>query len=123
MGEFALPGPELVYETMQKVQLLRERLKTSFSRHKSNVDNRKRGLEYIVGDWVYLKISPMKGIMMFRKKGKLSTRYVVRYEILKRVGSVAYELNFPNELVMIYPVFHVFMLKKCIGDLVSIFLQ
>ena len=58
--------------------------------------------------------------MRFGKKGKLSPYYVGPYEILKRFGSVAYELKLPNELAMIHPVFHVSLLKKCIGDPVSI---
>ena len=58
----------------------------------------------------------MKGVMRFGNKGKLSPRYVGPYEILKRVGSVAYELRFPNELAMIHPVLHVSMLKKCTCD-------
>ncbi|WMV09170.1 hypothetical protein MTR67_002555, partial [Solanum verrucosum] len=101
-------------------QLIRDRLKTAHSRQKSYADNRKRNLEFEVGDWVYLKISPMKGVMRFGKKGKLSPRYVGPYEILKRVGKVAYELKFPIEFAPVNPVFHISMLKKCIGDRVSI---
>ncbi|WMV49918.1 hypothetical protein MTR67_043303 [Solanum verrucosum] len=66
------------------------------------------------------KISPMKGVMRFGKKGKLSPWYVGSYQILKRIGKVAYELDLPNELAPVHPIFHVSMLKKCIGDLVSI---
>ncbi|WMV50026.1 hypothetical protein MTR67_043411 [Solanum verrucosum] len=62
----------------------------------------------------------MKGVMRFGKKGKLSPRYVVPYQILKRVGKVAYELDLKNELAPVHPVFHISMLKKCIGDPVSI---
>ncbi|WMV55082.1 hypothetical protein MTR67_048467 [Solanum verrucosum] len=62
----------------------------------------------------------MEGVMRFGKKGKLSPRYMGPYQILKRVGKVAYELELPNELASVHSVFHVFMLKKCIGDLVSI---
>ena len=62
----------------------------------------------------------MKGVMRFSKKGKLSPRYVVPYKILKRVEKVAYEFKFPNELILDHLVFHVSMLKKYIGDLVSI---
>ena len=54
--------------------------------------------------------------MRLRKKGKLSPRYVGPYEIVKRDVNVAYELNFANGLALVYPMFHVFMLKKCIGD-------
>ncbi|WMV08465.1 hypothetical protein MTR67_001853 [Solanum verrucosum] len=92
VGEFALIGPELVYDAIEKVQLIRERLKTAQSRQKSYANNRRRDLEFEVGDWVYLKISPLKGVLRFGKKGKLSPRYV----------------------------FHVSMLNKCIGDPVSI---
>nr|XP_019069476.1 uncharacterized protein LOC109120272 [Solanum lycopersicum] len=59
--------------------------------------------------------------MSFKKKGKLSPRYVGPYEILKRVQSVANELRLPNQLSMIHSVFHVSMIKKCIADPVPIF--
>lgn len=62
----------------------------------------------------------MKGAMRFCKKGKLTTRYVGIYEILKRVQKVAYELKLPNELTVVHMMFHVSMLKKCIGDPVSV---
>ncbi|WMV37726.1 hypothetical protein MTR67_031111 [Solanum verrucosum] len=92
------------------------------SRQKSYADNRKSDLEFEVGDWVYLKNSPMKGMIRFGKKGKLRPWYVGPYEILKRVGKVSYELKLPIELGPIHPVFHISMLKKCIGDRVSILL-
>ena len=76
VGEFELLGPDIVYETMEKFWILRDRLKTTYSRQKSYVDNRRRDLEFYIGDWVYLKISPMKGVMVFGKEGKLSPRYV-----------------------------------------------
>ena len=62
----------------------------------------------------------MKGVVRFGKKGKLSPHYVGPYEILKRVGKVAYELKLPSELVSVHPVFHISMPKKCIGDPESI---
>ena len=64
----------------------------------------------------------MKGVMRFGKKGKLSPRYVGSYEVLQQVGKVAYDLKLPSELASIHPVFHVFMLNKFIGNLVSIIL-
>ena len=81
---------------------------------------RRRDLEFKVDDWVYLKVSPMKGVVHFGKKGKLSPRYVGPYQIVKRVGSVAYELDLPLEMSMVHPVFHVSMLRKCLGDPSSI---
>ena len=67
-----------------------------------------------------MKISPIKGVMRFGRKGKLSPRYIRSYEILHRVGEVAYELALPAELASIHPVFHVSMLKNCLGDPASI---
>ncbi|WMV50494.1 hypothetical protein MTR67_043879 [Solanum verrucosum] len=58
----------------------------------------------------------MKGVMIFGKEEKLSPRYVGPYKILKRVGNVAYELELPAELAVVHPVFHISLLKKCVGD-------
>ena len=69
-----------------------------------------------------MKISPIKGVMRFGRKGKLSPMYVGPYEILQRVGEVAYELALPADLASVHPVFHVSMLKKCLGDPASILL-
>ena len=109
-------GPDLVMDALEKVRMIRERLKTAQSRQKSYADVRRRDLEFKVGDWVYLKVSPMKGVVRFGKKGKLSPRYVGPYEIIRRVGKVAYELGLPKEMELVHPVFHVSMLRKCVGD-------
>ena len=69
-----------------------------------------------------MKISPLKSVMMFGTKGKLDPRYVGTYEILQCVGEVAYELALPAKLASVHPVFHVSMLKKCLGDPASILL-
>ena len=84
-------GPEIIHEALEKVRVIRERSNTAYSRQKSNADNRKRPLEFDVGYQVYLKISPMKGLMRFGRRGKLSLRYVGPYEILQRGCEVAYE--------------------------------
>ncbi|KAH0669578.1 hypothetical protein KY285_023739 [Solanum tuberosum] len=116
VGEVALLGPDLVMDALEKVRMIRERLKTAQSRQKSYADVRRRDLEFKVGDWVYLKVSLMKVVVRFGKKGKLSPRYVGPYEIIRRVGKVAYELGLPKEMELVYPVFHVSMLRKCVGD-------
>ena len=95
-------------------------MKTTYSRQKSYADNRRRDLEFEIGDYVNLKISPTKGVMRFGRKGKLSPRYVGPYAILQKIGKVAYELKLPSELASIHPVFHISLLKKCIGDPISI---
>ncbi|WMV07931.1 hypothetical protein MTR67_001316 [Solanum verrucosum] len=81
VGEVTYIGPELVHEVMENVRLICERLKTAKSRQKSYDNVRRRELEFEFDDWVYFKISPMKGAMRFGKKGKLSPRYVGTYQI------------------------------------------
>ena len=115
MGEAGLVGPDLVHQAMNKVKVIQERFKMAQSRQKSYIDVRRRPLEFEVDDWVFLKVSPMKGVMRFGKKGKLSVRYIGTYKISKKFGNIAYELELPQELAVLHPVFHVFMLKKCIG--------
>ena len=68
MGETLLFGPDLVYQAIEKVKVIQQRLKTVQSRHKSYTDSRRRGLEFFIGDWVFLKVSPIKGVMRFGKK-------------------------------------------------------
>ncbi|XP_070013933.1 uncharacterized protein [Nicotiana sylvestris] len=74
-------------------------------------------VSYMVGERVLLRVSPMKGVMRFGKKGKLSSRFIVPLEILRRVGEVAYELALPPSLARVHPVFHVLMLRRCHDDL------
>ena len=62
----------------------------------------------------------MKGVMIFRNKGNINPRYVGPYKILKRIGKVAFELEFQEKLAAVHPVFHITLLKKCVGDLASI---
>ena len=75
-----------------------------------------RDLEFQVGDQVFMRISPWKGVLRFEKKGKLSPRYMGPYEIVERIGEVAYRLRLPPELAIIHDVFHVSMLRKYISD-------
>ncbi|XP_070042771.1 uncharacterized protein [Nicotiana tomentosiformis] len=68
------------------------------------------------GKKVLLRVSPIKGVMRFGKKGKLSPQYIVPFEVLERVGEVAYKLSLPPTLSGVHLVFHVFMLQKCYED-------
>lgn len=77
---------------------------------------RRRDFAFQVDDWVLLKVSPMKGVMRFGRKGKLSPRYIGPYRIIRRIGQVAYKLELPSKLKSVHPVFHVCMLRKCIGN-------
>ncbi|RVW18432.1 Transposon Ty3-G Gag-Pol polyprotein [Vitis vinifera] len=116
VGERKLLGPELVQLTVEKVALIKERLKATQSRHKSYADHRRRDLEFEVGDHVFLKVSPMKSVMRFGRKGKLSPRYVGPFEILERVGTLAYKVALPPSLSKVHNVFHVSTLRKYIYD-------
>nr|GEW63284.1 putative reverse transcriptase domain-containing protein [Tanacetum cinerariifolium] len=116
IGESSLIGPELVQETTDKVVLIKEKLKTARDHQKSYADNRHKPLEFEVGDQVLLKVSPWKGMIHFRKKGKLAPRYVGPFEILERISSVAYRLRLPRELSEVHNLFHVSNLKKCLAD-------
>ena len=75
-----------------------------------------RDLEFQVGDRVFLRISPWKGVLRFGKKGKLSPRYMGPYEIVERIGEIAYRLRLPPELARIHDIFHVSMLQKYMVD-------
>ena len=86
------------------------------SRKKEYADRKVRDLEFMEGEQVLLKVSPIKGVMRFGKRGKISPRYIGPFEVLKRVGKVAYELALPPGLSGVHPVFHVSMSKTYHGD-------
>ncbi|GJR91324.1 hypothetical protein Tco_0215335 [Tanacetum coccineum] len=109
-------GPELVLETIDKVVLIKEKLKAARDRQKSYVDFRRKPLEFEVGDHVLLKVSPWKAVVHLRKKGKLVPRYVGPFEILERTSLVAYRLRLPEEFIGALDTFHVSNLKKCLGN-------
>ncbi|TYK29818.1 gag-pol polyprotein [Cucumis melo var. makuwa] len=86
------------------------------SRQKSYADVRRKDLEFDVGDMVFLKVAPIKGVLMFKKKGKLSPRFVRPFEILERIGPVTYHLALPPSFSTVHDVFHVSMLRKYVTD-------
>lgn len=112
VGERKLIGPTKVKEDFVKIETNRERLKVAQSKQKSYADTHRRNLEFSVGNHVFPKVSPTKGVMHFGKKGKLSPRYVGPFEILNRVGEVAYRLALLPQLSEVHKVFHVSMLRK-----------
>ena len=83
-------------------------------RQKSYADKRRRPLEFNIGDYVYLKVTPMKKVQRFRVRSKLAPRYVGPYQILERKGVVAYKIQLLKELSSIFQVFHVSQLQKCL---------
>ncbi|KAL0558819.1 hypothetical protein IC582_003401 [Cucumis melo] len=116
VGEQRLMGPELVQSTNEAIQKIRSRMHTAQSRQKSYADVRRKDLEFEVGDKVFLKVAPMRGVLRFEKRGKLSPRFVGPFEILERIGPVAYRLALPPSLTTVHDVFHVSMLRKYVPD-------
>ena len=113
-GESQVFGLEILKEAERQVQIIRDNLKTAQSRQKSYADTRRRELTFEVGDYVYLKVSPMRGLRRFKVKGKLSPRYIGPFQILERKGEVAYQLDLPAQLSDVHDVFHVSQLNKCL---------
>ncbi|GJW93182.1 reverse transcriptase domain-containing protein [Tanacetum coccineum] len=99
VGEGQLIGPELVQETAEKISQIKDRLKAACDRQKSYADKRRKPLEFSVGDYILLKVSPWKGVVRFGKKGKLAPRFVGPFEIIEKVGPVAYMLDLPVEIL------------------------
>jgi len=116
VGERRLLGPEIIEQTIDKVRLVRENLKIAQDRQRKWADQNRRPLEFEVGDHVFLKISPTRGMIRFGSKGKLSPRFIGPFEILGRVGAVAYRLALPPSLSAVHNVFHVSQLRKYVKD-------
>ncbi|KAD6795869.1 hypothetical protein E3N88_06765 [Mikania micrantha] len=93
------------------IAIVRERLKEAQSRQKSYADKHRRTLEFNVGDKVFLKVSPCKGIHRFGLKGKLSPKFIGPFEVLEQVGEVSYRLALPPQLSHVHNVFHVSLLR------------
>jgi hypothetical protein len=94
--------------------MIRENLKAARSHQKSYANKQRRDLSFKVGDFVYLKVSPMRGTKRLKVKGKLEPRYVGPFHVLDRMGEVAYQLELPPQLSDMHDVFHVSQLKKCL---------
>jgi hypothetical protein len=96
------------------VQTVRENLRIAHTRQKSYADGKWRDLTFSIDDYVYLKVSPMRGILRFNVKGKLAPRSIGPFKVLERKGEVAYRLELPPNLSGVHDVFHISQLKKCL---------
>jgi hypothetical protein len=98
----------------EQVRIIRENLRVAQTRQKSYADNRRRPLEFEEGDYVYLKVSPLRGMRRFKVKGKLFPHFIGPFRVFRRVGEMAYQLELPDNLSNVHNMFHVSRLKKCL---------
>ncbi|XP_021732937.1 uncharacterized protein LOC110699716 [Chenopodium quinoa] len=109
-------GPQMIEDTVKQVREIQATIQAAQDRQKSYAYLKRGKEEFEIGDKVLLKVSPMKGVMRFGKKGNLSPKYIGPYEILQRIGKVAYRLVLPMELSKVHDVFHVSQLRSYIPD-------
>jgi hypothetical protein len=106
--------PNILQEAKKQVCMVRENLRVVQSRQKSYADYSRRELSFEVGDFVYVKVSPMWSLRHFKVRGKLAPRFIGSFKILEKRGEVAYQLELPPQLSDVHDVFHVSQLKKCL---------
>jgi hypothetical protein len=111
-GEKAIFGPDLINEAEATVHRILENLKAAKLRQESYANKTHRPLEFEIGDHVYLRVSPMKGVKRFGMKGKLAPHYIGPFPIMKMCGPMAYKLELPPSLAGVHDIFHVSQLKK-----------
>jgi hypothetical protein len=107
-------GSEILREAKMQVQVVRENLQLAQSRQKSYADHRRRKLSFKVIDFVYLKVSPIRGFRHYKIQAKPTARYIGPFKILEQRGEVAYQLELPPQLSDVHDLFHVSQLRKCL---------
>jgi hypothetical protein len=107
-------GPDIVAEAEGKVKQIQANILAAQSRQKSYADKRRSPLEFKVGDHVYLRVSPMKGVRCFGIKGKLAPRYIGPYSFIDKHSPTSYQVELPTRLSGVQDVFHVSQLKRCL---------
>jgi hypothetical protein len=114
VGERALVRPALIKEAEERVAEIREKLKAAQSRQKSYSDKKRREVSFNPGDFIYLKVSPIRGTRRFQVHGKLAPGYIGLYRVQKKIGAVAYRTELPERMADKHPVFHVSQLRRCL---------
>nr|GEZ54703.1 putative reverse transcriptase domain-containing protein [Tanacetum cinerariifolium] len=103
-------------EMTKKIILIKQMIQAAQDRQKSYADQKRKPMEFEVGDRVMLKVSPWKGVVRFIKRGKLNPRYIGPFKVLDKVEDVAYRIELPQELSRVHHTFHVLNLKKCYAN-------
>jgi hypothetical protein len=122
LGEKAIFGPDIVAEAEVTIRRIQENLKAAKLHQESYLNKRRRSLQFEAGDYMYLKVSPTKGMKRFGVTGKLLPRYIGPLPILEKCGKVAYKLELPLSLAGVHGIFHVSQLKKCLKAPVDVVL-
>jgi hypothetical protein len=116
IGERKLLGPELITRTVEAVNQIRRHMRATQDRQRRWADVHRRHLEFAVGDHVFLRIFPTRGVIRFGSRGKLSPRYIGPFDIIERIRKVAYRLALPPSLASVHDVFHVSQLRSYVRD-------
>ncbi|KZV18741.1 Retrotransposon protein, Ty3-gypsy subclass [Dorcoceras hygrometricum] len=116
VGERTKIGPDIIEQTSEAIKRIRDQMKTAQSRQKSYAYSHRRDLNFEVGDHLFLKVAPMKGVMRFGRKGKLSPIFIGPFQILERIGTLAYRLALPPEISAVHNVFHISALRKYVAN-------
>jgi hypothetical protein len=114
IGERKIFGHDFFTEAEEKVKTIQNNLKAAQSRQKSYADIRRRPVQFQIGDFIYLRVSPTRGIQRFGVKGKLAPRYIGPFKVIENCGPVAYRLQLPLQLAAIHDIFHVSQLRNCV---------
>jgi hypothetical protein len=99
-------GPDIIEEVETIVRRVQENSKATKSRQETYANKIRRPLAFEVGDHVYLRVSPMKGVKRFGVKGKLAPRYIRPFPILEKCGTIAYKLDLSPSLARVHDIFH-----------------
>ncbi|KAK6136752.1 hypothetical protein DH2020_029506 [Rehmannia glutinosa] len=116
VGERKILVPELIRQTVEKIDMIQDQIKMAQDRQKLYADRRRKHIQFDEEEKIFLKVAPIKGVIRFGEKGKLKPRYIGPFEILTRVGDLAYQLALPPSLSSVHNVFHVSMLRKYVHD-------
>jgi hypothetical protein len=113
-GEQKVFRPNILQEAEKQVCLVRVNLRVAQSRQKSYSNHRRRELSFEVGDFVYPKVSPMRGLRHLKVRGMLALRFIGPFKILEKRGEVAYQLELLSQFSNVHDVFHDSQLNKCL---------
>jgi hypothetical protein len=113
-SERVIFGPDIVTEAEEKVNQIQANILAAQSRQKSYANKRRNPLKFEVGDHIYFRVSPMKGVRRFGIKGKLAPRYIGSYPIIDKYEPTSYQVELPTRLSGVHNVFHVSQLKRCL---------